>query len=36
METAEVVGKRIGAVKAIQRRGLLALRSHIDLERVTQ
>lgn len=35
-ETAEVVGKRIGAVKATQRRGLLALRSHLDLERVTQ
>jgi RNA polymerase sigma-70 factor (ECF subfamily) len=35
-ETAEVVGKRIGAVKATQRRGLLALRSHHDLERATQ
>ena len=35
-ETADVVGKRVGAVKAAQRRGLLALREHLDLERVTQ
>jgi RNA polymerase sigma-70 factor (ECF subfamily) len=35
-ETAKVVGKRIGAVKATQRRGLLALRGHLDLERVTR
>jgi RNA polymerase sigma-70 factor (ECF subfamily) len=35
-ETAGVVGKRVGAVKAAQRRGLLALREHLDLERVTQ
>jgi RNA polymerase sigma-70 factor (ECF subfamily) len=35
-ETASVVGKRVGAVKAAQRRGLLALREHLDLERVTQ
>ncbi len=35
-ETANVVGKRIGAVKAVQRRGLLALRGHLDLERVTR
>lgn len=34
-ETADVVGKRVGAVKAAQRRGLLALRDHLDLERVT-
>lgn len=34
-ETANVVGKRAGAVKAAQRRGLLALREHLDLERVT-
>lgn len=35
-ETAEVVGKRVGAIKAIQRRGLIALRSHLDMESVTQ
>lgn len=35
-ETAGVVGKRVGAVKAAQRRGLVALREHLDLERVTQ
>jgi RNA polymerase sigma-70 factor (ECF subfamily) len=35
-ETSSVVGKRVGAVKAAQRRGLLALREHLDLERVTQ
>jgi RNA polymerase sigma-70 factor (ECF subfamily) len=35
-ETAGVVGKRVGAVKAAQRRGLIALRGHLDLERVTQ
>lgn len=35
-ETAEVVGKRVGAVKAAQRRGLLALHQHLDLERVTR
>lgn len=35
-ETAEVVGKRVGAVKAAQRRGLLALREHLDLERVSR
>jgi RNA polymerase sigma-70 factor (ECF subfamily) len=35
-ETADVVGKRVGAVKAAQRRGLLALREHLDLERVSR
>jgi RNA polymerase sigma-70 factor (ECF subfamily) len=35
-ETAGVIGKRVGAVKAAQRRGLLALREHLDLKRVTQ
>jgi len=35
-ETANVVGKRVGAVKAAQRRGLLALRDHLDLEGVTR
>ncbi|MGH8873284.1 MAG: RNA polymerase sigma factor [Acidimicrobiia bacterium] len=35
-ETAEVVGKRVGAVKAAQRRGLLALQEHLDLQRVTR
>lgn len=35
-ETANVVGKRIGAVKAVQRRALVALRGHLELERVTR
>lgn len=35
-ETAGVVGKRLGAVKAAQRRGLVALREHLELKRVTQ
>jgi RNA polymerase sigma-70 factor (ECF subfamily) len=35
-ETADAVGKRVGAVKAAQRRGLLALREHLDLERVSR
>ncbi len=35
-ETASVVGKRVGAVKATQRRALLALREHLDLEGVSQ
>jgi RNA polymerase sigma-70 factor (ECF subfamily) len=33
-ETAKVVGKRVGAVKAIQRRALIALRRHLDQDRV--
>lgn len=35
-EAATVVGKRVGAVKALQRRGLLALRQHWDVEHVTR
>lgn len=34
-ETADAVGKRVGAVKALQRRGLIALRTHLDLGRVS-
>lgn len=34
-ETAQVVGKQVNAVKALQRRGLVALRQILDLERVT-
>jgi RNA polymerase sigma-70 factor (ECF subfamily) len=34
-ETAQVVGKRVGAVKALQRRGLIALRDHLERNRVT-
>jgi RNA polymerase sigma-70 factor (ECF subfamily) len=35
-ETASVLGKRVGAVKAAQRRGLLALIHHLDLDGVTR
>ncbi|HEX2404312.1 MAG TPA: RNA polymerase sigma factor [Acidimicrobiia bacterium] len=35
-ETATVLGKRVGAVKAAQRRGLLALTHHLDLDGVTR
>jgi RNA polymerase sigma-70 factor (ECF subfamily) len=35
-ETAAVLGKRVGAVKAAQRRGLLALSEHLDLKGVTR
>ena len=35
-ETASVLGKRVGAVKAAQRRGLLALSEHLDLSRVSR
>ena len=35
-ETASVLGKRVGAVKAAQRRGLLALSKHLDLDGVTR
>jgi len=35
-ETAAVLGKRVGAVKAAQRRGLLALSKHLDLKGVTR
>jgi RNA polymerase sigma-70 factor, ECF subfamily len=34
-ETAQVVGKRVGAVKALQRRGLIALRDHLIHDRVS-
>lgn len=34
-ETARVLGKRTGAVKALQRRALAALRGELDLENVT-
>jgi RNA polymerase sigma-70 factor (ECF subfamily) len=34
-ETAQALGKRVGAVKAAQRRGLLALQRILDLEGVT-
>ena len=29
-ETAEVIGKSVGAVKQLQRRGLLALRERVE------
>jgi RNA polymerase sigma factor (sigma-70 family) len=35
-ETASVLGKRVGAVKAAQRRGLLALSEHLDISEVTR
>jgi RNA polymerase sigma-70 factor (ECF subfamily) len=35
-ETANVVGKRVGAVKAIQRRALIALKGQLDVEGVTR
>lgn len=35
-DTAQVLGKKVGAVKALQRRALEALRQTIDLENVTQ
>ena len=34
-ETAQVVGKHVGAVKALQRRGLIALREHLEQNRVS-
>jgi RNA polymerase sigma-70 factor (ECF subfamily) len=34
-ETADAVGKRVGAVKALQRRGLIALRTYLDQGRVS-
>jgi RNA polymerase sigma factor (sigma-70 family) len=33
-ETAEALGKRVGAVKALQRRGLAAVRNRIGREGV--
>jgi RNA polymerase sigma-70 factor (ECF subfamily) len=35
-ETAQILGKRVGAVKAAQRRGLIALQQRLDLDGVTQ
>lgn len=35
-ETAQTLGKRVGAVKAAQRRGLIALQQWLDLEGVTR
>lgn len=35
-ETAQILGKRVGAIKAAQRRGLMALQQRLDLEGVTQ
>jgi RNA polymerase sigma factor (sigma-70 family) len=35
-ETASVLGKRVGAVKSAQRRGLVALSQHLDLDGVTR
>jgi RNA polymerase sigma factor (sigma-70 family) len=35
-DVARIVGKSVGAVKAIQRRGLAALRRHISTERVSR
>ncbi len=35
-ETATALGKRVGAVKAAQRRGLLALSEHLDVGGVTR
>jgi RNA polymerase sigma-70 factor (ECF subfamily) len=34
-ETAEAIGKRVGAVKALQRRGLIALRGHFEQNRIS-
>ena len=34
-ETAQAVGKRVGAVKALQRRGLIALREHLEQDRAS-
>jgi RNA polymerase sigma-70 factor (ECF subfamily) len=35
-ETARALGKRVGAVKAAQRRGLIALQQRLDVEEVTR
>jgi RNA polymerase sigma-70 factor (ECF subfamily) len=35
-ETAQILGKRVGAIKAAQRRGLIALQEKLDLEGVTR
>ncbi|HEU4916102.1 MAG TPA: RNA polymerase sigma factor [Acidimicrobiia bacterium] len=35
-ETAQILGKRVGAIKAAQRRGLMALQQRLDFQGVTQ
>lgn len=35
-ETAQILGKRVGAIKAAQRRGLIALHEKLDLKGVTR
>jgi RNA polymerase sigma-70 factor (ECF subfamily) len=35
-ETAQILGKRVGAIKAAQRRGLIALHQKLDVEGVTR
>lgn len=35
-ETAEIVGKRVGSVKALQRRALATLRRHLEAEGVSR
>jgi RNA polymerase sigma-70 factor (ECF subfamily) len=35
-ETAQILGKRVGAIKAAQRRGLIALHPKLDVEGVTR
>jgi RNA polymerase sigma-70 factor (ECF subfamily) len=35
-ETASVLGKRVGAIKAAQRRGLLAISEHLNLSEVSR
>jgi RNA polymerase sigma-70 factor (ECF subfamily) len=35
-DTARIVGKSVGAVKQLQRRGLLALREHVEAQGETE
>jgi RNA polymerase sigma-70 factor (ECF subfamily) len=35
-ETAQILGKRVGAIKAAQRRGLIALHQKLDIDGVTR
>ena len=35
-ETAQILGKRVGAIKAAQRRGLIAVQQRLDLQGVTR
>lgn len=35
-ETAQILGKRVGAIKAAQRRGLISLQQRLELEGVTR